>query len=98
MYDQSRNWFKPNLAYLFHFEQYKSVNYGNNSLSDAQNWMGAADRPLTGFSWKKGSAKETSGILIWSDVFLHKTKFGEKLAIILTDTQGLFDTEVIEIR
>ena len=28
---------------------------------------------------------------MWSDVFLHDTEKGEKLAIILMDTQGLFD-------
>lgn len=61
-----------------------------NPLND-NDWMGSSDSPLTGFSWKKGSQRETSGIVIWSDVFLHTSVVGEKLAIILTDTQGLFD-------
>ena len=28
---------------------------------------------------------------MWSDVFLHDTEDGEKLAIVLMDTQGIFD-------
>jgi atlastin len=45
---------------------------------------------LTGFSWRSGSKRDTTGILIWSDVFLHDSADG-KSAIILMDTQGLFD-------
>jgi atlastin len=55
--------------------------------------MGQADEPLTGFSWKAGSDRDTTGIIFWSDVFLHEKKNGEKLAIFIVDTQGLFDTE-----
>ena len=33
----------------------------------------------------------TNGILMWSDVFLHDSECGEKIAIVLMDTQGLFD-------
>lgn len=58
------------------------------------NWMGDKDEPLTGFSWKSSSKRVTSGVIVWSDVFLHKLETtGEKLAIILMDTQGLFDSE-----
>lgn len=63
-----------------------------NPLSNPVDWMGDCDLPLTGFSWRKGSKRETTGIQIWSDVFLHEDEFGEKVAIVLVDTQGLFDT------
>lgn len=59
-----------------------------------ESWMGPSHMALTGFSWRKGTKRETSGIVIWSDVFLHTTDFGEELAILLIDTQGLFDSEV----
>lgn len=52
--------------------------------------MGSENEPLNGFTWKSGSAKDTTGIVIWSDVFLHTTPTGEELAIILMDSQGLY--------
>jgi atlastin len=56
--------------------------------------MGDGNEPLSGFSWRSGSERETTGVLMWSDVFLAtKETTGEKLAIIVTDTQGLFDNE-----
>lgn len=54
--------------------------------------MGEPDEPLKGFSWKGGVKRDTNGIIMWSDVFLHEAK-NKKLAIILMDTQGLFDTK-----
>jgi atlastin len=54
--------------------------------------MGASDMPLNGFSWRGGSTRDTTGITVWNDVFLHEVPAtGEKLAIIVMDTQGLFD-------
>lgn len=62
-----------------------------NSLSDRSNWIGDANASLTGFSWRSGTQRDTTGIIFWSDVFLHETDKAEKLAIFLIDTQGLFD-------
>jgi atlastin len=64
-----------------------------NPLKNTKNWMGDSKEPLKGFSWKAGRHRDTVGILMWSDIFLHTTENGEKLAIILMDTQGLFDNE-----
>lgn len=56
--------------------------------------MGEKDQPLKGFSWRSGAKRDTSGVVIWSDAFLHTVaKTGEKIAIIVIDTQGLFDKE-----
>lgn len=65
----------------------------NNPLSNPENWLGSADEPLKGFSWRSGTLRETTGIIFWSDVFLYDAPNGQKTAIILIDTQGLFDTE-----
>ena len=54
-------------------------------------WIGGSDEPLTGFSWRSGSDRHTTGIIIWSDVFLYDAPNGDKIAILLMDTQGLFD-------
>lgn len=47
---------------------------------------------MKGFSWRHGPERETTGILMWSEVFLHESK-NEKYAIILMDTQGVFDSQ-----
>lgn len=57
------------------------------------NWMGTSTEPLNGFSWRSGVRRDTTGITFWSDVFLHDAENGDKIAIILVDTQGLFDNE-----
>ncbi|XP_055590257.1 atlastin [Uranotaenia lowii] len=59
----------------------------------ASEWLGDENEPLTGFSWRGGSERDTTGILMWSDIFLHDKPNGEKLAILLMDTQGAFDSQ-----
>jgi atlastin len=46
---------------------------------------------LKGFSWRPGRLATTRGVLFWNDVFLDDAGNGEKLAIIVMDTQGLFE-------
>jgi atlastin len=73
--------------------QYKSINTlgQEDKAKRSGDWMGKPDEPLKGFSWKPGVARNTSGIVLWSDVFLYNSPKGEKFAILLIDTQGLFD-------
>lgn len=61
-------------------------------LNETKNWMGDPNENLTGFEWKKGTQRQTTGILIWSEIFYYKID-NRKIAIILMDTQGTFDTE-----
>lgn len=56
-------------------------------------WIGDENEPLTGFSWRGGSERDTTGILMWSEIFLHDYPNGDKVAIILLDTQGAFDSQ-----
>ncbi|XP_066996434.1 atlastin isoform X2 [Anabrus simplex] len=59
----------------------------------SSDWMGSEDTPLEGFSWRGGSERDTTGILLWSDVFMRELPNGEKVAVLLMDTQGAFDSE-----
>lgn len=83
----------------FLYAHYPSVkNPGQSSTTSFKrntSWMGSPNEPLKGFSWKAGSTRVTSGITMWNDVFLH-TLNGEKIAIVVMDTQGLFDNETTE--
>lgn len=57
-------------------------------------WMGPEDEPLEGFSWRGGSERDTTGILVWSEVFLAKLPGNkEEVAVLLVDTQGAFDSQ-----
>lgn len=51
----------------------------------------ATSNPLSGFTWKNGPWPETMGIWMWSDVFKYDFPNGDKIAIILFDTQGIRD-------
>jgi len=74
--------------------QYPSINFPNNPVSNPNDWIGDEDEPLKGFSWRSGSDRDTTGIVMWNDVFLHTVeRTGEKVALIVMDTQGLFDNQ-----
>ncbi|XP_045537707.1 atlastin isoform X1 [Papilio machaon] len=72
------------------FLRYMHHKYGPGGGGD---WLGADDEPLEGFSWRGGSERDTTGILMWSEVFKTTLPTGEKVAVILLDTQGAFDSE-----
>jgi len=57
-------------------------------------WMGSDDEPLTGFHWKGGSERDTTGILMWSEPFILKRReTNEEVCVLLMDTQGAFDSQ-----
>uniref|UniRef100_A0A6Q2YK61 GB1/RHD3-type G domain-containing protein n=1 Tax=Esox lucius TaxID=8010 RepID=A0A6Q2YK61_ESOLU len=58
-----------------------------------EDWLGQDNEPLTGFKWRGGSEPETTGIQVWSQVFLVKKKNGTEVAVLLMDTQGAFDNQ-----
>lgn len=62
-------------------------------VHDVSDWIGEQkdiDR-LDGFVFKSGRVRETTGIWMWSEIFTHDFDNGDKVAIILLDTQGIFD-------
>lgn len=56
-------------------------------------WLGGNDEPLTGFTWRGGCERETTGILAWSEVFVVEKPDRTKVAVLLIDTQGAFDSQ-----
>ena len=56
-------------------------------------WLGDEQIPLKGFSWRGGSERDTTGILMWSEPFLFKIDDENEVAVVLMDTQGAFDSE-----
>lgn len=50
----------------------------------------------SGFGWRSGKERCTTGIWMWSDSFVRKTKTGE-VAVLLVDTQGMFDSTLSQM-
>lgn len=60
--------------------------------ADSEDWLGSSDAPLSGFPWRGGAERDTTGILAWSKLFPATLPTGEKVAVLLMDTQGAFDS------
>uniref|UniRef100_A0A3Q2XBR5 Atlastin GTPase 2 n=1 Tax=Hippocampus comes TaxID=109280 RepID=A0A3Q2XBR5_HIPCM len=58
-----------------------------------ERWIGGDDEPLTGFTWRGGCERETTGIQVWSHVFVADEPGGGQVAVLLVDTQGAFDSQ-----
>lgn len=84
--------FRKGKSFLLNFFlRYLKAKYLENDNSDQ--WLGTDNEVLNGFSWCGGSDRNTTGILMWSDVFLTELSGGRKVAIFLLDTQGAFDSK-----
>uniref|UniRef100_A0A8C2JZ40 Atlastin-2-like n=1 Tax=Cyprinus carpio TaxID=7962 RepID=A0A8C2JZ40_CYPCA len=79
--------FRKGKSFLLDF----MLRYMHNPSSES--WMGGDDEPLTGFSWRGGCERETTGIQAWSEVFVVEKEDGTKVAVLLVDTQGAFDSQ-----
>nr|XP_002127593.1 atlastin-2 [Ciona intestinalis] len=78
--------FRKGKSFLLNFFLRYLTNYG------MENWLGDSDELLSGFSWRGGSDRDTTGILMWSKVFKISISEGHEIAVVLVDTQGAFDS------
>lgn len=62
----------------------------SNSKED---WLSDRRVLVEGFPWKGGSKRYTTGIWLWNEAFLVKTSQGDEVAVLLMDTQGMFDSD-----
>jgi atlastin len=67
-----------------------NMNEGGWSVVDSDNV-----RKEMSFAWRGGQQRQTTGIWMWSEPFIRATSAtnDEKVAILLMDTQGMFDNE-----
>ncbi|KAH8051659.1 GTPase [Aureococcus anophagefferens] len=68
-------------------EEGNKIVEGNNNAGDAGEGGPAS------FEWRGGRVRMTTGITVWSEPFLVTGADGEQLAVVVLDTQGLFDNE-----
>ncbi|XP_061913973.1 atlastin-2 isoform X2 [Entelurus aequoreus] len=79
--------FRKGKSFLLDF----MLRYMHNQQSEA--WIGGDEEPLTGFTWRGGCERETTGIQVWSEVFVVDRPDGSQVAVLLVDTQGAFDSQ-----
>lgn len=60
--------------------------------AEAAEWLRELPEDGTGFKWKPGSVRVTTGVGMWSKPFMRNIN-GKKTALLLFDTQGTFDNE-----
>jgi len=84
--------FRKGKSFLLDF-YLRYLTHGFDDGSSSNSWLGAPDERLTGFPWKGGSERFTTGILMWSEPFIVKLPSGEEVAVLLMDTQGSFDQQ-----
>merc|ERR1712131_345685 len=56
-------------------------------------WLTDDHQKLTGFTWRRGADPETAGIMAWNKIFVIPNGEGEKVGVLLLDTQGAFDDD-----
>lgn len=71
---------------------FDSICFFNSPAKWKGNWLRKNDK-IKGFKWRGGTERVTSGIHIWSKPFICENKDGEKITVLLMDTQGVFDHE-----
>ncbi|XP_075931969.1 atlastin-2-like isoform X2 [Anarhichas minor] len=81
--------FRKGKSFLLDF----MLRYMHSQQQPSASWIGGDDEPLTGFTWRGGCERETTGIQIWSEVFVVDKPDGSKVAVLLVDTQGAFDSQ-----
>ena len=87
------SWF---LRYLNHIEaEDKKSEQGGDSDSTAKWYDNQETLGNDGFNWRGGAERNTTGIWIWSKPFIlpRNENSTEKIALLLVDTQGMFDHE-----
>lgn len=84
--------FRKGKSFLLNF--FLRFLYARYEKHDVSDWIGENNSTeLRGFVWRGGRRPVTTGILMWSDIFTHDYENGDKVAIVLLDTQGTFDSQ-----
>ncbi|KAG7357469.1 guanylate-binding protein [Nitzschia inconspicua] len=91
------SWF---LTYLHHLttsnnekEEAELVDEDNDGVTK-QKWFETIDSiGNKGFHWRGGKERNTTGIWMWSQPHFVRNDKGETMAVLLVDSQGMFDNE-----
>lgn len=71
-----------------------NLNVSSSSAAESSEAGAEEQKGALSFGWRGGEERQTTGIWMWSKPFMRRcAKTGEEIAIILVDTQGMFDNE-----
>jgi atlastin len=68
----------------------EALREGNANLGVASG--DSVEVPMS-FQWRGGQQRMTTGIWLWSEPFVRRAANGEEVAVLVVDTQGMFDNE-----
>lgn len=74
------NWYSNITRYPTFNWMFQSKILFQYNLEASGDWLGSEDEPLQGFSWRGGSARNTTGLLLWSQPFKATLSNGDKVA------------------
>jgi atlastin len=85
------SWF---LTYLHHITTKAAASAEGDLIEEDKKWFETVETLKNdGFHWRGGSERNTTGIWMWSQPNFVKTENGENMAVLLVDSQGMFDNE-----
>lgn len=97
--DLSQTWMVSegeDIAFTFGFFKFFSGDVlSEGNMNEGWNLVEASvSKAENSFAWRGGQERQTTGIWMWSEPFIRSSKSsGEKIAVLLMDTQGMFDNE-----
>lgn len=65
------------------------LRYLQKEDNDKEDWLGDPIESLTGFTWRGGADRDTTGIVAWNQLF----HLDDNTVLLLLDTQGFYDGE-----
>ena len=74
-------------------ESFESVNDENDSPKKWYERVQTLNQHEGSFDWRGGKERNTTGMWMWSDPYFLQRSSGDEVAILLVDTQGMFDHE-----
>lgn len=78
-----------------------NVSAGASDFARPVGGVGVGAGPVSkkvGFKWRYGNDRQTTGMWLWSEPFIRALpNGGGKVAVLLMDTQGLFDSKVAQM-
>eukprot|EP00804_Cyclotella_cryptica_P001366 CCRYP_014123-RA/>CCRYP_014123-RA protein AED:0.01 eAED:0.01 QI:868/1/1/1/1/1/2/203/631 len=82
------------LSWFLRYLETQCVNRRSSAEGDGRKWyerVQTLNQHEGSFDWRGGTERNTTGMWMWSDPYFLPRNEGEEVAVLLVDTQGMFD-------